>query len=207
MLTFSEDNFHALCDTVSARDGALKKVLRQFGYPPMWTRPASFRTLIHIVLEQQVSLASALAALRKLEEKIQVITPENLLTLDDAALKSCYFSRQKSLYAREIAGAMVSGVLDLDRLADEENEIIRNHLKKIKGIGDWTVDIYLLMALQRTDIFPLGDLAMINSLKQLKKLPAGTAKDALLKIADKWRPLRSIATMILWHHYLEQRRK
>jgi len=152
-----------------------------------------------------VSLASAKAALEKLREKIKKITPEKLLALTDEELRACYFSRQKTGYARHLAEAIVSGKLNLKKLTTAPDDEIRKELKQIKGIGDWTVDVYLLFVLQRSDVFPLGDLAMVNALKEIKQLPKHSAKEELLALAEVWRPHRSIATMLLWHHYIKTR--
>jgi DNA-3-methyladenine glycosylase II len=171
----------------------------------MWTRPASFATLIHIILEQQVSLASALAAFNKLKQKIGDITPGKLLKLSDEEMRACYFSRQKMVYARHLAEAIISKKLQLKKLSASPDEEIRFALKQVKGIGDWTADVYLIFALQRPDIFPIGDLAMVNAMKEVKQLPKQTTKEDLLQIAESWRPYRTIAAMLLWHHYLKTR--
>ena len=163
MLVFNKNNFRQLCDEVGSKDGDLKNILNQYGYPPMWTRPCSFQTLIHFILEQQVSLASARAALIKLKEKTGTITPLKLLALSDEEMKSCYFSRQKLKYARHLADAIVSKKLALKKLAALPDEDVRKELTSIKGIGNWTADVYLLFALHRTDVFPTGDLAMMNA--------------------------------------------
>jgi DNA-3-methyladenine glycosylase II len=202
---FHKANFLSLCDLLSKKDLHLKTIIRQYGYPPMWTRPASFPTLIHIILEQQVSLASAKAAFDKLKEKTGTITPQKLLLLTDAEMRACYFSRQKTIYARHLAEAIVSKKLNLKKLSLLPDEMIREELKQIKGIGDWTVDIYLLFALQRTDIFPTGDLAMINAFKEIKKLEAGISKEEILALSESWKPHRSIGTMLLWHYYIQKR--
>lgn len=204
-LRFNEDNFHSLCDKLGKKDKHLHSIIKQHGYPPAWTRTASFQTLIHIILEQQVSLASARAALNKLKEKLGTITAKKLLALTDAELKACYFSRQKTVYARCLAGAIVTKQISLKKLSLLDDEEIRQQLKKIKGIGDWTVDVYLLFALQRTNVFPLGDLAMVNALKELKKLPKETKQEEILKLSEVWKPYRSIATMMLWHYYIQKR--
>ena len=203
---FSEKNFHILCDKLAKKDKHLRKIITTHGYPPMWQRKPTFETLVHIILEQQVSLASAKAALVKLREKIGRITPENLLDLTDAEMKSCYFSRQKMIYARQLASVIVNGELSLKKIQKSPDDEIRNELKKIKGIGDWTVDVFLVMALQRTDIFPVGDLAVVQSLKKVKQLPHGVTKEEILLIAESWKPHRSVAAMILWHNYLRQKR-
>jgi DNA-3-methyladenine glycosylase II len=204
-LTFDRQNFHSICDKLARKDRHLFAIIRQCGYPPMWTRKGNFQTLIHIILEQQVSLASARAALNKLKERIGTITPKKLLALSDEDLKTCYFSRQKTVYARCLANAIVSKQIILRNFSDLDDAEIRRQLKTIKGIGDWTVDVYLLFALQRTDIFPLGDLAMVNALKEVKKLSKETKQEELLKLAERWRPYRSIATMLLWHYYIQKR--
>ena len=170
-------------------------------------RPNHFASLIHIILEQQVSLASAKAAFIKLEEYVGDINATAILKLSDEELRNCYFSRQKTIYARELAKAIKNGSLSLEELETKDDDVVREELKKVKGIGDWTVDIYLLFVLQRCDVFPTADLAMIKSLKQIKSLPTSTDKEKLLEIAEGWKPYRSLATYLLWHHYLESRKK
>ena len=204
-LTFDQQNFHFICDKLARKDRSLFTIIRQYGYPPIWTRKGNFQTLIHIILEQQVSLASARAALNKLTERIGTITPKKLLALSDEELKACYFSRQKTVYARCLGNAIVTRQIILKNFSDLDDAEIRRQLKTIKGIGDWTVDVYLLFALQRTDIFPLGDLAMVNALKEVKQLSKETKQEELLKLAERWRPYRSIATMLLWHYYIQKR--
>jgi DNA-3-methyladenine glycosylase II len=204
---FSENDFIAKCKQLAKKDAGLKSVINQYGYPPLWKREQGFETLIHIILEQQVSLASAKAALDKLKEKIVIITPGNLLLLTDTELKTCYFSRQKIIYSRELAGAILSRKLELDQLATASDEMIREELIKIKGIGHWTVDVYLMMALQRSDLFPIGDIALIKSIKEAKQLPAHASKEEILQLAESWKPNRTIAAFILWHAYLSKRKK
>lgn len=203
MLQFNEQNFHSLCDRLAGIDPYLQQILSEHGYPPMWTRPNTFETLVLTILEQQVSLASAYAAYKKLKEKLPKITPGELLKLSDEELRSCYFSRQKIVYARELAGALLSRKISLKRLEKDEDEVVRRELKALKGIGDWTVDIYLLHALQRTDVFPLGDLALVNALRMItgEKL----SKEQMTAMAEKWKPYRSVATMLLWHFYIRKK--
>jgi DNA-3-methyladenine glycosylase II len=202
---FDEFNFTLLCNKLAKKDRELRNIIKQYGYPPMWTRPASFQTLILFILEQQVSLASAYAAFKKLKERIGYVTPSKILSLTDEELRSCYFSRQKIVYARELAKAVQSKQLRLNKIAIAHEDEIRIELKKIKGIGDWTVDVYLMHALQRTDLFPLGDIALVNSLKEIKQLHPHTTKEKMLKISEPWRPYRTIASMILWHAYIQKR--
>lgn len=204
--TFNNNNFRRICSKLAERDKHLRGIIKQYGYPPMWTRPATFQTLILTILEQQVSLASAYAAFKKLKENIGFVTPQKILLLSDAELKACYFSRQKIIYARELATSIQTKKLVLKKLSDQHEDDIRHELKKIKGIGDWTVDVFMMHSLQRTDLFPLGDIALVNSLKDVKQLPKHTSKEEILKIAESWRPYRTIAAMILWHAYIQKRR-
>jgi DNA-3-methyladenine glycosylase II len=205
--SFSSDNFKEICDLLAGGDKELRSVTADHGYPPMWHRPNTFETLVHIILEQQVSLASALAALNKLRKKIKRITPARVLKLTDDELRDAYFSRQKMVYVRALANAIVNRTLNLTELAGLPDDEVRNRLTAIKGIGNWTADIYLIFVLQRTDVFPAGDLAAVNALKHLKKLPANITRDELLDVAAGWQPYRTIATMLLWHSYLSLRTK
>lgn len=205
MQRFNEENFHPLCDKLASIDLDLRRIIDEYGYPPMWTRENTFSTLILTILEQQVSLASAYATFQKLKNRIELITPQNLLALSDEELRECYFSRQKIVYARALANALINEELSLQQLEFEEDEIIRTKLKRLKGIGDWTVDIYLIHALRRLDIFPTGDLALVNAMKEVKKMPDATKED--LRATSKiWQPYRTIATMIFWHHYIKKRK-
>ena len=203
--TFDSANFKKICNRLCRIDKDLHAIIRQYGHPPMWTRPATFQTLILFILEQQVSLASAYAAFKKLKEKVGYVTPAKILSLTDAELRSCYFSRQKIVYARELAKAVQSKQLRLNKISIAHEDEIRLELKKIKGIGDWTVDVYLMHSLQRIDLFPLGDIALVNSLKEIKKLHPDVTKEKMLDIAESWRPYRTVASMILWHAYIKKR--
>ena len=170
MNRFEEENFRLLCDELIKRDSDLKLIIEQYNYPPMWIRDNTFATLILTILEQQVSLASAFAAFQKLKEKIALITPQNVLQLSDEELRECYFSRQKIVYARGLANALINEEINLQQFEFEEDSVVRTTLKKFKGIGEWTTDIYLIHALRRLDIFPLGDLALVNAMKEIKRL-------------------------------------
>lgn len=205
MQQFDNDNFHLLCDQLARKDRDLKGIIREYGYPPMWTRPATFQTLILTILEQQVSLAAAYAAFKKLREKIGYVTPAKILAMTDEEMRAVYFTRQKMGYARELARAIHSRKLVLKKLEPLHDEEVRAQLIQLKGIGHWTIDVYLMHALQRTDLFPLGDIALVNSLKLIKKLPPDISKEEMLKIAEPWRPNRTIAAMLLWHAYIKRK--
>lgn len=204
-LVFNEISFAVICRKLAKKDADLANIIKQYGNPPMWTRPNTFQTLILTILEQQVSLASAYAAFKKLKEKIGFVTPAKLLSLTDEELRACYFSRQKIIYARELAKAIQSKKLRLKNLSLLPDEEIRAEMIQLKGIGHWTIDVYLMHALQRSDLFPLGDIALVNSLKEVKQLPKEISKEEMLAIAESWRPHRTIAAMILWHAYINKR--
>ena len=203
---FDADNFRAICDQLAKRDADLKRILKTRGYPSMWTRPNSFQTLILTILEQQVSLAAAYAAFKRLKERIGTVTPEKLAALTDHELRACYFTRQKIVYARGLTEAIQSKQIKLRALHHQPDESVREQLITLKGIGNWTIDVYLMHALRRTDLFPLGDIALVNSLKHIKQLPDNISKEDMLEIAEKWRPNRTIAAMILWHDYMQRRK-
>ena len=202
-----EKKLVAACRKLAATDSDLAFIFRTYGTPPLWQREQSFATLVHIILEQQVSLASALSAFNKLKEKLGTISPEAVLNLTDEEMKAAYFSRQKIVYARELARAMLEGKLDLKALENLPDAEVKHALKKIKGIGDWTADIYLLMAMLRADVMPKGDLALHVAWKKLKNLEHAPGSDEFQQIAEKWKPLRAAAARLLWHFYLSERRK
>lgn len=203
--TFSSSNFHSVCDQLARKDKDLGAVIEQHGYPPMWTRPNSFETLVHFILEQQVSLASALAALEKLRERIRLITPERLLQLNDIELRDCFFSRQKIVYVKSLAKAIMEGQIDLSEMETLSDEMVRAKLIALKGIGNWTIDVYLMFVLRHTDIFPVGDLAVRNAVIAVKGMAKDSSKEEILDTAEIWKPYCTVAAMILWHHYLKTR--
>lgn len=205
LLSFNEESFQKICRRLARQDEDLSLIIKQHGLPPMWSRPNTFQTLILTILEQQVSLASAYAAFKKLKEKIGYVTPVKILQLTDEELRTCYFSRQKIIYARELANAVLTKKISMKRFALIPDEEIREAMIKLKGIGHWTIDVYLMHALQRTDLFPLGDIALVNSLKEVKRLPKDISKEEMLLIAEPWRPYRTVAAMILWHSYIQKK--
>jgi DNA-3-methyladenine glycosylase II len=168
----------------------------------MWARESGFSTLLHVILEQQVSLASARAAHNKLLVVASPLTPRRFLKLDDATLKAVGFSRQKTSYGRELARSIVEGLLDLDALSSMDDAAVRSELIKIKGIGRWTADIYLLMVLRRPDIWPKGDLALAVAAQKVKRLQTRPTQEELDEMSAAWKPWRAVAARILWHYYL-----
>ncbi|MDZ7961843.1 MAG: DNA-3-methyladenine glycosylase [Aulosira sp. DedQUE10] len=200
--SLTQETFSYALIVLANLDSDFARILEKFGPPPIWERETGFPTLLRIILEQQVSLAAARAVYARLCGVVQPLTPENFQALDDVQLRGIGFSRQKMLYCRELANAIRNGQLDLSKLEAMDETIIRSELKRIKGIGDWTVDIYLLMALQRPDVFPKGDLGVAIALQKLKGLTTRPTPVQIEAIAQHWRPWRAVATRILWHYYL-----
>ena len=192
-------------DFLATVDVSLAGVIRRYGIPPLWKRPAGFATLVLIILEQQVSLRSARAAFDRLTARIGRITADKFLNLNDRELKAIGFSRQKTGYCREIARSIENGTLDLEQLHDMDTRSVLEFLTGLRGVGQWTARIYLLMALDRPDIWPAGDLALRKSFAQLNRLPEIPDDAAMSGIAQKWRPWRAVAARILWHYYLSTR--
>lgn len=207
IVLINQKNLKTFCQQLAKTDSDLAFVFKTCGVPPLWRRDASFATLVHIILEQQVSLASALSAFNKLKERLGEITPEGVLSLSDEEMKSAYFSRQKTNYARNLAQAILSRELDLNSLENLSDEAAKLELKKIKGIGDWSADVYLLMAMLRADVMPKGDLALHLAWKRLKGLEHAPNSEEFQQIAEKWKPLRAVAARLLWQFYLSRKKQ
>ena len=174
----------------------------KYGPPPNWNRPPGFISLSKIILEQQVSLASANAHFNKLNNYIENLTPANVLKLSDKEMRDCQISKQKTKYLRALSSEVINGDINLEGLPNLSEKQIRKALTNIKGIGDWTVDIYLIFCLRAKDIFPVGDIAVVNTMKELKGV---SSHEDILSLAEEWRPIRSLATYFLWHYYLKKR--
>ena len=190
---------------LTAQDADLAAVVHRWGPPPLWAREPGFPTLVHIILEQQVSLASARAAFDRLLALTTPLTPTRFLELDDATLRAVGFSRQKTGYSRHLAQAIVTGAFDIDGLAALPDDAARTALVARKGIGPWTADIYLLMCLGRPDVWPVGDLALQVAMQSIKGLAQRPTVVEMEKIGEAWRPWRAVAARLLWHHYLRER--
>ena len=191
---------------LAKRDPDMASIQRELGAPPMWARDPGFPTLVQIILEQQVSLQSARAAFKKLSTSAAPLTPRRFLQLDDASLKSFGFSRQKTAYCRRLAQSIVEGNLDLDLLPAMATTEALTALQRVKGIGRWTADIYLLAALGRPDVWPSGDMALASAVQMVKRLPARPSPDELEEMSQAWRPWRAVAARMLWHYYLNRTR-
>lgn len=207
IVTLNETNLNEATDWLAERDESMAFVLHQYGYPPLWARQPGFSTLVHIILEQQVSLASANAAFHRLQLVLNVITPANFLAVSDGDLRSMGFSRQKTNYARALAQAVLGGDFVFENLIQLSDDAVRTEMKRLKGIGDWTADIYLSECLLRPDILPKGDIAMQEAFKLLKGLPKRPLHDDFVANTQHWRPWRSVGTRMLWHYYLCEKGK
>jgi DNA-3-methyladenine glycosylase II len=192
---------------LAARDPDLAGVVETFGPPPLWAREPGFHTLIHIILEQQVSLASAKAAYDRLLVATGRLVPERFLALRNEELKTIGFSRQKTTYGRALAEAILDGRLDLALIETLDDAEAKTQLTAIKGIGSWTADIYLLMVLRRPDTWPSGDLALAVAVQRVKRLRKRPTPERLQKVGEAWRPWRAVAARILWHYYLSSPRQ
>ena len=190
---------------LGAADPQLGASVERYGPPPLWSRDPSYATLVHLILEQQVSLASAQAAFDRLRAALDgSVEPEPLLRLTDEELRAIGFSRQKAGYARTLASAMLDG-FDLGALAAMPDDEVRHALIAMPGIGPWTADIYLTMCLLRPDVWPHGDLALATSARDLLDLDERPTFADLGQIAERWHPYRAVAARILWHDYLQRR--
>lgn len=185
-------------------DKIFELIYKKYGSPPNWSRPQGFVSLSKIILEQQVSLASANAHFSKLSNYLLEFTPTHILELSDDEMRKCQISRQKAKYLRALSKAIIEKELNLENLPSLNEAEMRDKLYQIKGIGKWTADIYLMFCLQIKDIFPSGDIAIINTMKEL----TGTSsKEDIISLAEEWKPIRSLATYFLWHFYLKKRNR
>ena len=201
----TESRLGAAVRELAARDADLAAIVARYGTPPLWDREPGFATLLHIILEQQVSLASARAAFDRLRVAADPLTPATFLALTDADLLAIGFSRQKARYGRALGTAIEAGALDLDGLADVGDAEVHRALQGIPGIGPWTSTIYLLMVLGRPDVWPVGDIALAESVRAVKCLDHRPTAIELDELGEAWRPLRSVAARLLWHDYLGRR--
>lgn len=200
--TLNNARLAAACQQLANEQPAFAAVIEQWGIPPLWDREPGFLTLVHIILEQQVSLASAKAAFDRLQALADPVTPAYFLTLNDDTLRQVGFSRQKTRYCRLMAEAIETGALDLAGFARLPDQVVFMQLTNLIGIGPWTANIYLLMVLCRPDIWPVGDVALATAAQEVFDLVERPSQDALRDMSQAWQPWRSAAARILWHHYL-----
>jgi DNA-3-methyladenine glycosylase II len=206
MTDLTESELHRGVRILARRDPDLARIFREYGHPPLWARAPGFPTLVHIILEQQVSLASAKAAFDRLKAASSGrITPGRLLALSDEQMLQIGFSRQKAGYARALARAIVMRQFKPATLPAMPDEAVREALIAHKGIGPWTADIYLLMVLLRPDVWPRGDLALAIAVQSAKNLSARPTYPELSEMAQSWKPWRAVAARLFWHYYLSRK--
>ena len=196
------DRLHAAAALLADRDLDLGSILARYGPPPLWDRPAGFATLVAIVLEQQVSLRSGAAALERLRLAAEALEPTAIAALGEAGARAAGLTRQKARYVVALADASLDGRFDPARIAAAEDDAARSQLTDLLGIGRWTADIYLLMALGRPDIWPDGDLALAGAMRRAKGLATVPDAAAQRLVAEQWRPWRAVGARLLWHAYL-----
>lgn len=205
-LPLTEETLPHYAAQLARAEPRFQQILERLGPPPLWQREPGFPALVLIILEQQVSLASARAAYNRLLEICPVLAPAEFISLGDDALRRAGFSRQKTAYCRGLAQAILAGQLELALLGEQEDEIAHQQLTRIKGIGAWTADIYLLLVLRRPDIWPVKDRALAVAVQRVCGLAEAPSPIELEKIGEAWRPYRAVAARLLWHHYLNDGR-
>lgn len=176
----------------------------KYGIPPNWQRPEGFISLTKIILEQQVSLASAEAHFKKLNSYLSEFSPSEILKLTDQEMRACQISRQKAKYLRALSQAVLNKEINLNSLSGLSPLEVRTSLTSIKGIGDWTTDIYLMFCLQSKDVFPIGDIALINTIKELTNI---RTEAGIIRFTKKLKPRRSLSAYFLWYYYLKKRNR
>lgn len=191
-------------DFLTTKDTIFQTIISQYGIPVIPSRPQGFETLVLLILEQQVSVDSAKATYLKLKSQISDFQPRNLLSISDQDCRNIGVSRQKTSYIKCLSTAILEKTIDLESLPNKSPEIVRQELIKIKGIGNWTIDVYLMFSLQSPDIIPLGDVAVVNTIKELLNIHE---KPEMEIYVANWAPHRSIATFLLWHYYLQKRNR
>lgn len=189
---------------LTQQDKSLAAIVERHGPPPLWSRPASFSSLLKIILEQQVSLASADAIYKKLQNRVDTINEQCIVALSESGLRELGFTRQKSHYCYQLAQSIRAGDIQLQKVNRMSDREALEYLTRIKGVGPWTANVYLMMALRRPDIWPDGDLALAESARRAKRLRQRPSYPRLNKMAQQWAPWRSVAARILWHSYLSE---
>ena len=200
-----EASFAAAAAELCATDPDLAAIVERHGLPEFWAREPGLPTLVLLILEQQVSLASARAAYDRLVTRLEGLTTEGILRSTDAELRPDGFSRQKTRYVRALATAIEDGSLDLEAVGSLDDDGVRSALVALPGIGPWTAEVYLLSALRRPDTWPVGDIALQEAARRARRLETRPSPDELEAIGEAWRPHRASAARLLWHLYLSER--
>src|SRR5579864_1836595 len=204
-IILNEEVFTRSVSALLRVDRDLAAVVEKYGVPSLWVREPGFPTLVYIILEQQVSLASARALFDKLQKTVRPLTPGRFLKLTPVEMRVMGFSRQKTHYTRLLAEAIQRRQFLLHKLHELEDHHVREQLVALKGVGNWTADIYLLSALRRPDIWPIGDLALATAVQEVKRLRKRPSPDKLEKMSAPWKPWRAVAARLFWHAYLCKR--
>ena len=200
-----ETSFAAAAADLCSSDPDLAAIVERHGLPDFWAREPGFETLVLLILEQQVSLASAKAAYRRLVARLGgTLTPRGVLDSSEEELRADGFSRQKARYVRVLAAALEDGGLDLAVVGSLDDEDARRALVALPGIGPWTAEVYLLSALRRPDTWPVGDIALQEGARRVRRLDVRPSPEELATIGEAWRPHRASAARLLWHLYLSE---
>ena len=189
---------------LTQKDDVLKRIISEFGLPIIQKREEGFASMCHIILEQQVSIASAKAAYEKLVNLVGKVDPFTIHNATDEDLRSCGISRQKTIYLKDVAQRVIRKELSFSSLPMKTEQQIRNELIQIKGVGNWSIDVYLMFCMQSQDIIPLGDIAIKNTLIELYNCQS---EEEMLAVSSNWKPYRTLASFIIWHYYLKKRGK
>lgn len=187
-----------------SKDEILKNILEKFGNPIIQKRQEGFASMCHIILEQQVSIESAKACYLKIENYLENITPKNIFNVTDEELRNCGVSRQKIIYLKDLASKVISNEINFESFATKSEEQIRKELITIKGVGNWSIEVYLMFCLQSPDIIPLGDIAIKNTLIELYNCKS---LEEMEQVSNQWKPYRTFASFVIWHYYLVKRNK
>ena len=179
----------------------MKSIVDSYGVPSSRFRKPGFQSLLKIIIGQQVSVSAGESIWKNFNTQIIDVSPRKILKLSPAHLRKCGLSRQKVDYIYSLSNCLIDGSLDLDSLSVMSDADAISQLTRVKGIGEWTAQIYLMFSLARKDIWPNGDLALSNSVKLLFRLDHRPKGEKLLEIAEQWKPRRTAASLLLWHYY------
>lgn len=183
-------------------DARFAEIVATYGMPGFPLRVEGYESMCRTILEQQVSLNSARAVFYKLREASGGLTAENVLKLTDGQIRACGITRQKTVYIKALAEAVAGGDVDFSQYKLMSADAVRQELIKVKGIGNWTIDVYLMFSLQSPDILPLGDIGILSAIKDIWGI---TKMNEIEELSKTWAPYRTAAAFLLWHYYLEKR--
>lgn len=189
---------------LTAKDKILADIIDNFGLPIVQKREEGFAAMCHIILEQQVSIASAKACYDKIVNYFDKVTPTSIVNASDEELRNCGVSRQKIIYLKQLAEKVLKNQINFESFAVKSEEEVRAELIQLKGVGNWSIEVYLMFCLQLQDIIPLGDIAIKNTLKELYNCQTLEEMEA---VSSNWKPYRTVASFIIWHHYLKKRNR